>query len=238
MSRARLLLLCLVGALSVVAVSAASASAKISFEWFVNGTLLKGGEKEAFTSNNDGNIFDFHSRLAGSALLLLSTEVTTEGGTIFGGSPGTNEEVVVFKNVTADFPIAGCTVESLPNPVAGTVRTSLLKTEIVEGENGEVLILFTPKTGAFTTLLLLKKGTEACTPANIPTNVEGNILGLPLPQRTSVLRQNIVFPSKESNFFLVNGTLDTSGLKFGVEPATLQGLTLVVLNSDLPWGPF
>jgi hypothetical protein len=227
-------------ALSVFAVSATAASARVSFEWFVNGTLLKGGEKEAFTSNNDGNRFDFHTKLAGATLLLLSTEVTTEGGTIFGGSPGTNEEVIVFKNFTSDFPLAGCTVESLPNPVAGTVRTSLIKTEIVEGENGEVLILFTPKAGgeSFFTLLLLKKGTESCTLANIPLDLSGSFLGLPLPQRTSVLRQNLVFSAKENNFFLVNGTLDQASLKVGTEPFTFAGLTLVILNSDLPFGPF
>ena len=41
MSKTRLMLLGLVSVLSILGLSAALASAKISFEWFVGGSLLK-----------------------------------------------------------------------------------------------------------------------------------------------------------------------------------------------------
>jgi hypothetical protein len=233
MSKARLLLLSLVAVLSVAGVSASTASAKISFEWFVGGSLLKEKETRAFDTNNDGKTFDFHGTLAGISVLLLAKKIRAEGGIIIGGRPGTNEETLVFEEVTADK--AGCTVESRGS-ATGTVRTSLLKTEIVEGENGEVLILFVPKVQPFTTLLLLG---ASCVGANIPAEVTGEILGLSLPQRTEVLRQNIVFPSKEQNFFLASGVLNTSsGLSFGGNAATLEGLALFLLTNDLAFGPF
>src|ERR1700735_2774393 len=63
MFKARLLFLSLVAALSIVGVSASTASAKISFEWFVSGSLLKEKETRAFTVNADGKVTDFHSKL-------------------------------------------------------------------------------------------------------------------------------------------------------------------------------
>jgi hypothetical protein len=41
MSKFRLLLLSMAAAVSVIALAASPVSAKISFEWFVNGTLLR-----------------------------------------------------------------------------------------------------------------------------------------------------------------------------------------------------
>lgn len=241
MSRVKLLSVSVMAALSVFALSAASASARISFEWFVGGTLLKTGEKQTFEANTDGNTFDFHSVLSGAELLLLSSKIKVENGLLLGGKPGTSEETIVFEGVKSDKP-KGCEVESLPNPVAGTVRTTVLKDEIVEGQNGEPLILFTPKTPGepFTTLLLLKKGAEACTPANIPTKVTGSVLGLPLPQGTEVVRGNLVFPAVIDLYLLVNGESAPllAGLKLGPEIAEFGGLTLVTLTSGDAYGVF
>lgn len=241
MSRAKLLLLSVVAALSVVALMASSASAKISFEWFVGGTLLKAGEQQTFHLNNDGHIFDLHSAIAGTNVLLLSTKISVEKGLLFGGRPGTNEEVVVFEGVTADFPLTACTPETggIANPTPGIVKTVTLKTEIVEGENGEVLILFTPKEGAaFVKIKFL--GASCPLGSGTEAPVEGSVLGLPLPQRVEVLRQNLVFPAVTDLYLLVNGETKPllAALTFGAEPATLTGLTLILLTSDKVFGPF
>jgi hypothetical protein len=236
MSKISRLTLSLVATMAIMALSAIPASAKISFEWFVGGSLLKAGEQRTFEVNSDAHNFDFHSTLAGAEILFLSNKIKVEKALILGGKPGTNQEVIVFENVTVDKPTSGCTIESLPNPQPGVLRTGLLKTEIVEGENGEVLILFSPKEGtAFTTLLLLG---ATCTFANIPAELTGSFLGLPLPQRTEVLRQNVVFPSVENKFFLSTGVLNTAGLKFAGNPLTFSGLTLIILTSDAVFGPF
>lgn len=239
MSRVRLLLLSLATALSVIALSASSASAKISYEWFVGGSLLKAGEQRTFSFNNDSHNFDFHGTVAGAAVLLLSTKISIEHGLILGGRPGTSEETVLLEGVTVDQP-KGCSVESLPSPVAGTVKTKLLKSEIVEGKNGEVLILYFPKKEgeSIATLLFLKNGSETCAVANIPAGITGSILGLSLPQKTDVLRQVINFPSKENLFLTAACPPETSGLQFAGNAATLTGLTLSVLASDAVFGPF
>ena len=242
MSRARLLLLSLAAVLAVAGVSASTASAKISFEWFVGGSLLKEKETREFDVNNDGKTFDFHSKLLGINVLLLSNSISVKkGAIIIGGKPGTNEETVVFSGVTVDPPLQKCVAETggIPNPTPGIIETKLLKTEIVEGQNGEVLILFTPKEGAtFVEIKFLNKGTEECAANGASAAVTGSILGLPLPQRTEVLRQNLVFEAAEHNFFLSSGALNTAGLKFGTEVATLTGLTLVLLTNDAVFGPF
>jgi hypothetical protein len=111
-----------------------------------------------------------------------------------------------------------------------------LKGEIVEGENGEVLILFTPRAQPFTTILLLG---GSCVGTNIPAEVTGSILALPSPQRTEVLRGDLVAePMGGNTFFSVSGALGTAGLSFGGNVATLTGLTLMLLTSDQVAGIF
>src|SRR5580698_10217933 len=136
MSRAKSVLLSLVVVLVVGVVMVSSASGAISFVWKVGGAELKAGESKGYTINNDGKIFDLTWSIAGVAVLMLSNKIKVEpGAKIIGGKPGTNEETVVFENVTVDNP-AGCTVESLPEPVVGIVRTRPLLTLIVEGQSG------------------------------------------------------------------------------------------------------
>jgi hypothetical protein len=240
MSKARLALLTLTAALSVVALSAASASARISFEWFVGGSLLASGERRAYDLNTDGHTFDFNLSLGGAEVLILSNKISVQSAQINGGRPGTSEGALVFENVVVDKP-AGCLLESLPNLERGIVKTKLLKAEIVEGQNGEVLLLFAPALVGepFTTLLFLNRGTETCPGANIPTQITGGLLALPSPQRTEVLRQDLTFPSVEQRFLLAaGGALQTTGLRFGGAPLTLTGLTLVLLTSDEAFAPF
>jgi hypothetical protein len=201
--------------------------------------LTQAGEKQSFDVNTDGHTFDFHAVIPGvTGLLWLSSKLTVDDGLIFGGRPGTNEETFLFENATVDEP-AGCTIETggVEKPVAGTIAFHPVKTEIVEGQNGEVLMRLVPKEGTvFTTIKFLG---AACGLAGAEAQLEGGILGLPLPQRTAVLRQNIVFPSVEQTFLLASGgARKTTGLVFEGEPVTFTGLTLLLLKSDLVFGPF
>jgi hypothetical protein len=242
MSRTRLLLLTSMATLATVAMPAATASAKISFEWFVGGSLLKEKETRAFTVRSDGKLLDLHSKFLGINWLLLSSEVSVgSGAQIIGGRPGTNLETVVFKGVTVDPPLQKCVAETggITKPVAGTIETRPLKTEIVEGENGEVLILFTPEGGGnFTEILFLNKGIEECAANNALFSLTGSFLALPLPQKAEVLRQDLDFEAAEKTYFNSAGTLGTGGIKAGTEPFTLTGLTLIVLASNAVFGAF
>jgi hypothetical protein len=241
MSRARLMLLSLVVALAIVAVAASAASAAISFEWKVAGVGLKAGESKEFTINNDSKRFDLSGKLLGAVALLLATGVSVvPGARIIGGVPGTNEETAVFSGVTVDTPTS-CTAGQ--NGGTGTVTTTPLITEIVESrvggtQTGEVLILFKPKSTTselFATFLL--SGTS-CGVSGATAEVTGLVLALPLPQKTEVLRQNLVFEAVTKEYRNHAGENLTAGLVFAGNPATLTGLVLVILNTDQAWGPF
>lgn len=239
MSKVRLVLLSMIAVLSMGAMLASSASAAILFEWKVAGALLKGGEEKGFTVSNDGKNFDLHGTLAGATALLLSNEVSVEAGAkIIGGVPGTNKETVIFKGVTVDNP-AKCTEEQ--SGVAGQVKTVPLKTEIVESAtsgtgSGEVLILFTPVTP--TTFATFKLEGASCLVKGMTFAVTGSVLGLPLPQKTEVVQQNLVFEAATKEYRNHANEFKTAGLVFGGNAATLAGLTLVLLESGQAFGPF
>jgi hypothetical protein len=247
MSRVRLVLLSLMAVLSVGALLASSASAAINFEWKVGGSPLAAGAQRTFEVNNDGKVFDLKGSVGGALALLLSTKVkVTPGALIFGGKPGTNQEVVEFESVTVDNP-TGCVAETgeVTSPVVGNVTTHALKTEIVEGQsggrgNGEPLILFTPKEGTtFTGILFLNKGAEKCNVAGALGKVTGSILGLPLPQKTEVVDGNLVFEAVTKEYLVAaGGAIQKAGLTFAGSAATLSGLTLVILTSKEAFGAF
>ena len=240
MCRVRSILLSLVAVMLVGAVAALAASAAIEFKWKVGGAELKSGESKEFTVNNDSKKFDAHLEVFGGVeSLLLSTSVKVEpGAKIIGGVPGTNEETVVFSGVTADLP-ANCAI--LQNGVAGTVKTTPIKTEIVEGAiagvgNSEVDILFTPKTG--TTFATFEYTGASCGLNGVVAPVTGSVLALALPQKTEVLRQNLVFEANTKEYHNRAGTFAKAKLELAREPATITGLVLVILNSDQVFGPF
>ncbi len=241
MFRARLLVLGLVAALSAVALLASSASAKISFEWKVNGKALVAGEQRTFTASAE-SAFDLKGTVAGAkALLLSNTFKVVPGAKIFGGKPGTNEETVEFTNVTVDQP-ANCEVESLFGggvTAVGTVKTQPLKTEIVEGQTSqEPLILFIPKTG--TTFAELRFLGANCLIKNTEANVTGSILGDPLPHLTEALTGLLDFEPSTGNEFLLSsgGAAEKAELKFAGNVANLGGTALVTLISDERYGAF
>jgi hypothetical protein len=241
MSKARLVLLSSVITLLVVGVSASVASAAISFEWKVAGAGLKAGESKEFTINNDSKRFALTAKLLGSTALLLGTGASVEtGANVKGGVPGTAEEVIVLNGVTFDTP-ANCAISQ--NGGTGTLRSTLLKAEIVESRSGttgtgEVLVLFTPKSTTnevFDTFLVT--GTS-CPVSGVTAEITGLLLALPLPQKTEVLKQNLVFEAATKEYKNHAGENLTAGLVFAGSPATLSALALVILNTDQAWGPF
>jgi hypothetical protein len=230
------LLVTIVLAMSVVFVSAASA--KIAFEWKVNGKALTAGEQRTFGAGAEST-FDIKGSVAGVAVLLLSTQLKVESGSrIIGGKPGTGEQTIVFENVTVDKP-ANCEVESLPSPVAGVVRTQLLKTELVEGQTShEPLLLITPKTGS--TVAELRFLGASCVVKNQEVKATGSIAADPLPHLAEALTGLVDFESSQGNHFLLStgGALETAGLIFGGNPATIGGNECVTLTSDENAGAF
>ncbi len=238
MIRTRLLLSSVIAALSAVAVLASSASAKISFEWRVNGKALAAGEQRTFTASAEST-FDLKFTVAGSKTLLLSNKFkVVPGAKIFGGKPGTNEETVEFTNVTVAQP-ANCEVESLPNPVVGTVVTKLLKTEIVEGQTSqEPLILFTPKTGS--TFAEVRFLGANCIFKNQEANFAGSFLADPLPHLSEVLTGLLDFEPSTGNEFLLSagGAAEKAELQVAGNAASLGGTVLMTLLSDEKFGAF
>jgi len=241
MSKARLVLLSLLAVFAVGAMLASSASAAINFEYRVKGTKLAAGSTKEFTVTSDGKNFDLHGSAGGVASLLLSHEISVESGAkIIGGIPGTNEETVIFKGVTIDPPLSTCGVTQ--SGVANQVKTVLLKTEIVEGSagnigNGEVDILFTPKTG---TTFATFKLTGSCTLSGAEVPVSGSILGGTAPSKTEVVNGEVNLEAKTKGYKVSpgTGTEKTAGLIFAGGPATLTGLTLVLLTSGEAYGVF
>ncbi len=239
MSRIRLMLLSLVAVMAVGAVVTSAASAAIGFEWKVNGSKLEAGHSIEFTVNNDSKKFDLSGEVSLDKSLLLSSNVSVEpGAKIIGGKPGKNEETAVFKEVTADKP-ANCTISQ--NGVVGTVKTTPLETEIVEGAvggvgNNEVDILFRPTTGA--TFATFEFTGSSCNLKGTVAPVTGTALALALPQKSEVLKQNLVFEAITKEYRNSAGEFKKAKLELAKEPATFTGLSLVILNSDQVFGPF
>jgi hypothetical protein len=229
MFRARLILL---GLIAILATVTSSASAAITFQWKVGGSILKAGENRTYDINNDGKTFDLSGIIAGAASLFLTTEVSVEAGARgIGGQPGTGLAVVLFRGVTVHKP-AKCAVGN-----GGLITTVPLTAEIVESAaggvgTGEPLILFRPEAGnTFVIFELTNKGAEVCKLGGIPLEVGGTFLALPLPIG-EVLRQNLVFEANTKEYRNVKNEFKKAGLLFGGNAAALTGLSLILLTSD------
>jgi hypothetical protein len=242
MSRARFVLVSLVAVLSTMATMATSAAA-ISFQWFVSGHLLKAGESREFTTSADGK-FSLELKFAGAASLLLSSELSVlKGAKIIGGVPGTNEETVVFKGVTVDKP-ANCGVLQKGTSL-GVVQTATLKTEIVEGTNGEgvgnglVDILFTPKTTGTELWTTFELTGSSCLFKGTVAPITGLLLALALPERAESATGALDFEASTSKQYKTStGALGKALLAFVGEDASLLGLALVSLTTGEKFGAF
>jgi hypothetical protein len=239
MSRVRLMLLSLVAVLSVGALTASAASA-INFEWRVEGKKLEAGSTKAITSSSDGKVSVLKGTAGGAAIELLSTEISVKSGAnIKGGIPGTSLEQVVFSGITVD--------KSPKCEVSGkTVTTVPLTDEIVEGAskgtgNGEVDILFKPEGTAneiFAQVTFVSKAGETCTINGQTFNATGLVLALALPQGTEAVNGDLDYEANTKEYKNSKGQVNTAGLVFANNPATLTGLTLVTLEKGEKYGAF
>jgi hypothetical protein len=238
MLRAKTLSLGAIVAVSILVVPVATASARISFHWVVAGNLLSASEHRTFDINNDGKPFHLHMDLGALSVLLLSGAVlVVPGAKIVGGIPSATEDTILFRNVTVDTP-ANCTISQ--GSTTGIIKTVSLKTEIVESApggtgSGEVDLLFAPKEGdEFANFELL--GTTCVGEGEV--RMEGDLLGLPTPNRTEVLRQDVKFEAVTKEYLNSLGDAEKAGLSLGALPATVNGLVLMLLTSDELFGPF
>lgn len=242
MSRARLMLVSAMSAVAAFAMFASSASARIKFEWFVEGKLLGAGELRSFTTTTDGKTFDFKASLSGAAVLLLSNKVSVSNAMIVGGVPGTNLETVIFENVVVDKP-AGCVAETggIANPTPGIIETKPLLSQIVEGQlSKEPLGLVRPEgSNIFTEIKLLDAAGQECVGAGTTAAVEGSILGESLPSLVETLQGDIDVEPSHNLFLLASGgAVETAGLTFAGNAAFLTGLVLDILTTDEKYGAF
>ncbi len=236
MSKQRIFMSCVVVALAIGA--DVPSTLAISFQYHVNGSALPSGSSKEYDVNTDGHVTELLMTVSGTKSELLSNKIkVVSGAKIFGGVPGTNEETVEFESVIVDKP-AKCAVEN------EKVTTAPLKSEIVEGAssktgNGEVDILFTPKTGTvFATINFVNKGTEECIFKGQKPAFTGSILGLSLPQAAEATNNDLDYEANTKEYKNSAGAFNTVGLKFEGEPATLTGLTLRLLVSKEKFGAF
>lgn len=230
MSRMRFVLLSLVVASSVGAVAASPASAAINFEWRVNGSKLEPGHTAPFSFNTDGKTLALRGSVDGVAVLLLSNKISVESGAkIIGGIPGTDEETIVFENVKVDNP-ANCDVAD------ESITTNALRSEIVEaapgaaGDNEPVLLFEPAEGGTFAEFEFLG---ATCPVNDVTAAITGDVLGLPSPPKTEVVRGDLIFEAITKEYKVsAGGAAKKAGLVFAGNPMTLTGLTLMVLNSS------
>jgi hypothetical protein len=242
MSRARFVLLSLMAVLSAVAMMASSASA-ISFQWNVSGKKLEAGQSREFTSSADGKL-SLEGSIAGSAALLLSSELSVlKGAKVIGGVPGTNQETVVFKGVTVDKP-ANCGVLQT-GAAPGAIQTVTLKTEIVEGTNGEgvgngsVDMLFTPTTIGTEIWTTFEITGTSCLLKGAVAPITGLLLALALPERAEAATGALDFEaSTNKQYKTSSGTLGKALLAFAGNDVSLLGLVLVSLTTGEKFGAF
>jgi hypothetical protein len=221
----------------------ASASAAITFQWKVGGAVLGAGASKSFTSTTDATTITLKGSLAGREVLLLSNKIAVDKAFIFGGTPGTGEETVLFEKVVVDKP-EKCTAETagVSNPSPGIIETEPLLITIVQSRvTGEPLILFTPKTGAdFVTIKFLSKTGETCPVAGGEGTLVGSYVAVPEPQLAETLNGTLGFESETDEFLLSGGgnAVEKSGLMFAGNAAIIHGLTLNVLTTDEKYGAF
>jgi hypothetical protein len=242
MSRARFVLLSLVAVLSAVGTMASSASA-ISFQWNVSGKKLEAGQSREFTTSADGKL-TLEFSLAGAAALLLSSELSVlKGAKIIGGVPGTNLETVAFKGVTVDKPTPCGVLQSGTTP--GVIQTVSLKTEIVEGTNGEgagngsVDILFTPETTGTEVWTTFELVGTSCLLKGSVWPITGLLLALALPKRAEAATGALDFETSVSKQYKTSGgTLGKALWAFAGNNASLLGLAFVSLTTGEKFGAF
>jgi hypothetical protein len=235
MTRLRIAGLALIAALALSAVAATGASAA-EYIYKVNGakleaTITKGISAKAKTPFVlKGEIIGLKSITTCNKLKLAATEPAP---VIIGGTPGTSEERIVFEECSGSLGGSGCKSVTVENtPALNEVVTVVLPAAKV----GKLATLFTPKAGTlFTTIKLKECGIFGSTEGK----VEGTSASLNSEGESVVQNATWVAGAEEiTKVKKASGAEVTVGLKFGGNPATLEGVSEVELTSKEKWGTF
>jgi hypothetical protein len=229
------------GVLLTATVWTSSASAAITFQWKVGGSLLKSGENKELTANAvDG--FELKGVDGGLNVLLLSnTFLLVSGARIEGGQPGKSKETIEFDNVKIDRP-GGCGVSQ--NGIAEHIKTAPIRSEIVESAGngkgtGEALILFVPESSPTNTTFATFEftGTSCLLKGQVPS-FTGSVLPLPLPQVSEALDGLLDIEAAAKEYKNSKGETAKVGIVLANSSAALNGVSLAVLNTDQAYGAF
>jgi len=228
MRYAKLLTACLLAAAGLAIVNVAQASA-IEFVWKVHAKTLASGEEKSLTSKAKGTQV-LKASVIGVKTEISCTGVATTAAKIIGGTPGTGSETVEYSGCTVAKP-SGCKVKG------GTIKTVLLKQEIVEGVGssaGKVEILSTPKEGETFAEPQLEGGLECLSIA-----VKGSVLAEANPQRTEGETGVLKFePAEAKKYKNSKAEEKSAGLTVAGSASTVTGEVETKLSPAEVFGAF
>lgn len=231
MSRVKFVILTIVVALSAAALFASSAAAAISFEWKVNGKSLAEGESRAFDANSGSQASVLGGTVAGTHLLILFHLILYDGTHIY---PRFLIDLWLLELPLVHISNSSCAV-------GASTKSAALKGEIVEGAvggvgNGEVDVLFAPTTG--TTFATFEFSGASCALKGTVAALTGSVLSLVKPQKTEVVKNDLIFEANTKEYHNRAGEFKTAGLVFAGGAATFSGLSLILLTSGEVFGAF
>jgi hypothetical protein len=211
-ARTKVLAVAVFAAMAVGAIASASASA--APQWLINGAAFSG--TETISSKALGSGFTLRSKLPGGAAVTISCPtLSTEGGRIFGDKENSAKKIAFGPTCAAIAP--KCTVQA-------QITTGEVTSEATDLADLEPLyIKFVPTAQPFSKISLMACSGEGT------FEVHGLASCRVLLPTTSAITKLCTF--QESKTLL--GTL-----RFGTEPATLEGtagFTLSGPNTGQPW---
>lgn len=217
------------------AVSASVAAAQEGPVWHVNGAVLKSGENDTIVDKNvPGTTAKLVGKVASAEVVIVCKKVTSSGSLI-GGNPGKNKEIIEFTECEITN-VEGCSVA-----VAPTRARSILGH--VPGSS-KMLVDFGAEEGtrAFTEITISKK-TSGCTlVTKAPVTVaEGDTYAVAAeisPEEAQTREGLLHFPETAIKEDEQEGKTVKLGLVFDKNPAVFSAQINVEQLSKLPFGAF
>ncbi len=232
MTKARLIVLSLLGVFAASAIAAASAAAVgceeaggEKCEWRVEKVVLAAKATKAYTAKA-GNTFVMTGEVAGIKFELTSKELEAKNGSIEGGAPGKGKVSLDWKNVTVVKP-AGCQIEK------GELISKELQPDLAEDEaTKKDLLEFTPTNGeeVFFETRFENKGAETCVLNKQVPKVKGRLLATPNPRNAEVKVMKWEFGNGAKIKKWRSAVGEKPKLVIGAAEVTFKGTAEVSLN--------
>jgi hypothetical protein len=251
-NRMRLILIALFSVLALGPLTAAAAQAVEAPRWSIGGTDLAEGKTHFITAK----AYSASLKLRTGNVTVSCTTLKLKEGSLLGssaGSPGKNNEVIVFEGCTVSGTAGGKTIGKCK--VNEPIQTAAIASELVESEGakpaekeGSLLMLFTPVTGtSFATLKFTTETGGNCPPeTKITGKVAGQVFTDPNTPPTLGTLVTLEHGVTEKNSWLINfpatqpkkvikineGTVKEEanpGLTAFSEEATEEGTALILL---------